>query len=779
MSEPAPVSSDALAETSVERQRRNSADAVANAIQRASQSAVAAAEKALEAWEHVKKQKSQLHEDLKTRRRLVRAVPFFASMHASTMENVVKRLDAETFEEGEEIIKQGEVVEAESDAPACFLIERGVCHAKVLQADGSWEQVAQYEEGSLFGEQSLIHRCPHEATVTAASPVKALVLSARIFSEMLREREYRERRLRRCRMLADLSEGEVGKLAGALECRRFADGQMMIVQGTAGAHIFVLDEGSAVATIRMGEGKRSMKQAVMLYHEGEIFGELAVLEGKPRAASVMAKGAVTVYTFSRDDFEQAVGPISRLQPCVYLRDPRQLLHDFFRPGDGRGPAGALKARNLVPTADASEWFAVYRPCSSDAITQMLSRKAVGKGRGVQGKVAAGRLSGFVPYVQISENRHKAAVGPASAAARTKIYFQSRAARDIALEEMTTVLTEGGLDITAPRIEAIDAFEPQAFGLDVPEPLVREVYIMRPDMTPVQGWETGRKSEPAFMDMNMRATRGGTGPSVVLYQYDDSNPMNPGGLLMAYEEEQVKPVVASFQTFTVGSCGVRCAPLPPDQVALMQWCLERCAAIMGDLHSACWMARWLDLLQRDARSGASPQLPSSGAGDHTTQRIMGEVVEATRATGAVRAGADCFNFYLPQDLEKEFLVVWDGFTSPPWKMLTEPELRQFLLERIKEGYSFPFHPVWAIRDPGWYDVLQELRKAGSPNIKSWLPPEKGILEKIDALHAAHPNGYLRDSSTSRDDPEAPLLLMEDMSSDEMASFVEEAVRNVNP
>ena len=68
-------------------------------------------------------------------------------------------------------------------------------------------------------------------------------------------------------------------------------------------------------------------------------------------------------------------------------------------------------------------------------------------------------------------------------------------------------------------------------------------------------------------------------------------------------------------------------------------------------------------------------------------------------------AECFNFYFPpQELDEEFLVVWDGFSDPPWESRSEPELRKFLLERVQEGYTFPVNPVWPVRDPGWFEVL---------------------------------------------------------------------------
>ena len=41
-----------------------------------------------------------------------------------------------------------------------------------------------------------------------------------------------------------------------------------------------------------------------------------------------------------------------------------------------------------------------------------------------------------------------------------------------------------------------------------------------------------------MDLNLHATRGASSPKPVLYQYDEDEPMNPRGLLIAYEEAAV-------------------------------------------------------------------------------------------------------------------------------------------------------------------------------------------------------------------------------------------------
>ena len=96
----------------------------------------------------------------------------------------------------------------------------------------------------------------------------------------------------------------------------------------------------------------------------------------------------------------------------------------------------------------------------------------------------------------------------------------------------------------------------------------------------------------------------------------------------------------------------------------------------------------------------------------------------------------------QELDDEFLVIWDGFSNPPWQSFKEADLRHFLLERVKEGFSFPINPVWPVRDPGWYEVLNAAMNSseGAKSMKAWFPAESGVIEKIKSLHSSHPQGF---------------------------------------
>ena len=152
-----------------------------------------------------------------------------------------------------------------------------------------------------------------------------------------------------------------------------------------------------------------------------------------------------------------------------------------------------------------------------------------------------------------------------------------------------------------------------------------------------------------MDMNLHSVRGNSTPRVVLYQYDLSDPLNPAGVLIAYAEASVKPVCSDFDTFTVGSRGMRYDPLPPEQVKLIDWELDRTDEVLTTApeNTKNWSGRWLDVIKQAEESGYHPKTPEFGFGDPTSSFLISDVVHVTKTCGAVRHGAECFNFWFPQ------------------------------------------------------------------------------------------------------------------------------------
>eukprot|EP00434_Breviolum_minutum_P023161 symbB.v1.2.020435.t2/scaffold1721.1/size104744/4 len=420
----------------------------------------------------------------------------------------------------------------------------------------------------------------------------------------------------------------------------------------------------------------------------------------------------------------------------------------------RSDLGDVIGFNAAISED-TEWFAVYRPTSRDAIAKMLSGVAVGKGLNVKGKSAKlNRLSGFVPFLQISQESDKADVTPSPPESRITIYFGSEELRRRASGQLQSYMDSEGLDIEDRRIIPLDGY-PATPGLNVPEPLLRYAFIDKPDIQPAVGWETGRISSPAFMDMNLQAVRGDSKPKVVLFQYDQDNAMNPHGLLIAYAESTVKPVVSDFDTFTVGSRGMAYSRLPQDQADLAMWALKHTEQLLRKPSPSSWTSRWLEVLKEAHEAGFHPDIPEYGFGDATSYRLIEGIVDATSESGAVRHGAECFNFYFPQELDENFLVVWEGFCEghddKPWAYMDECELREFLEKRVEEHYAMPLNPIWCVRDDGWYQVLeaQMANPSCAEALKAWYPDGSGILEKIQELNKEFPQGLLPADQVGRE------------------------------
>ncbi|WP_223476787.1 mechanosensitive ion channel family protein [Oricola indica] len=113
-----------------------------------------------------------------------------------------------------------------------------------------------------------------------------------------------------------LERDELAGMARAAKLREFPAGEALVRQGEDGTSLYVVAEGILDVHIDGPDGT-----AVKVGHvlAGEIFGEMSLLTGAPRSASVTAATGVVVFEVTRDQFEavlndrpEIAGEISRL-----------------------------------------------------------------------------------------------------------------------------------------------------------------------------------------------------------------------------------------------------------------------------------------------------------------------------------------------------------------------------------------------------------------------------------------------------------------------------------
>jgi len=220
-------------------------------------------------------------------------------------------------------------------------------------------------------------------------------------------------------------------------------------------------------------------------------------------------------------------------------------------------------------------------------------------------------------------------------------------------------------------------------------------------------------------------------------------------LIAYAEDLVKPVVSDFDTFTVASKGMSYEPVPEDQQKIVCWMLEHAENVLKTPDHNPWTVRWLEVLKKEGERGFHPKIPKYGFGDPTSCRLIGDIVTCTSDCGAIRHGAECFNYYFPQELDDEYLVVWDGFQEEkPWAYKTETTMREFLLERLEDGFCFPMNPVWPVRDKGWWDVWEKnLEVTPASCVAAWYSKKLGVMDIMNRIRASCPQGFIQSADVA--------------------------------
>ena len=176
-------------------------------------------------------------------------------------------------------------------------------------AAGMGTKVAEIGPGGSFGELALMYNAPRAATVVSAEKDCTLWQLDRVtFRRILMDNAFQKRRtyetfLEEVPLLSSLKTYERAKIADALESNKFPAGTEIIKEGDPGDAFYLLEAGEASAY------KRGVEKPVKEYHRGDFFGELALLDDKPRQATITAMSEVKVARLGRDGFKRLLGPV--------------------------------------------------------------------------------------------------------------------------------------------------------------------------------------------------------------------------------------------------------------------------------------------------------------------------------------------------------------------------------------------------------------------------------------------------------------------------------------
>ena len=109
--------------------------------------------------------------------------------------------------------------------------------------------------------------------------------------------------LRGVPLFAGLPDRELEALASSLGKRTFGKGMIIFHGGSLGQTLYIIESG-LVRIFSLSESGQEL--TVNLYGPGEIFGEMALLDGRPRSAGALCMERTVAHTLRRDAFDRCL-----------------------------------------------------------------------------------------------------------------------------------------------------------------------------------------------------------------------------------------------------------------------------------------------------------------------------------------------------------------------------------------------------------------------------------------------------------------------------------------
>ncbi|GMU05710.1 cyclic nucleotide-binding domain-containing protein [Corallococcus caeni] len=233
------------------------------------------------------------------------AIPLFSDLPRDAFIQLFERCPLRRFGPGERILAQG------THGDAFYVICEGSVRV-FREEDGRRQDLATLEGGAFFGEMALLSGAPRAASVESLSDdTQVLEISASVLAALSRSHPPVAKALKkfcRERLLANVMNSSAlfrpfnrKDRRGLVERFRARDverGDVIIREGDATDGLYVILSGE-VEVHKNGQPLSRLK-------EGDLFGEISLLQKTPATATVEASRHTTLLRLPREDFDSLI-----------------------------------------------------------------------------------------------------------------------------------------------------------------------------------------------------------------------------------------------------------------------------------------------------------------------------------------------------------------------------------------------------------------------------------------------------------------------------------------
>jgi CRP-like cAMP-binding protein len=224
------------------------------------------------------------------------------SSHLRALASCLEPLQVRT---GETVVRQDQPCEG------LYYIVSGVGHSEEYDVAGEMMIGAYMQAGDTFGERAFLNdnsEALWEFSVRASSKMELLRIGRRDFDnycrsfptvgKKIRDTVERTLRLRKTPFFQELPPSMAALLLARVRYENVPTGASVVRQGEVGHRFYIIQSGTAEATVMTPAGERRLS----LMGPGDYFGEIALLLDIPRTATVKAIEPLQVGSLEKQDF---------------------------------------------------------------------------------------------------------------------------------------------------------------------------------------------------------------------------------------------------------------------------------------------------------------------------------------------------------------------------------------------------------------------------------------------------------------------------------------------
>ncbi|KAL4109757.1 hypothetical protein PRIC1_001452 [Phytophthora ramorum] len=281
-------------------------------------------------------------DSLVKRAKWLRQVEILASLSERQLALLAGVLKADTYLDGEMIIKQGDV------GDTFFIVEEGNVSCQMegprgfKHSDGIHDrtELAILGHGDYFGEMALLSDMPRNASIFAQGSVKCLSLGRQEFDSMLGpltdvlDRNSRIRILRTIPAFANKSQEALDYAVSQLEIKAFQDSQCIIRQGDTAVAFYIVKSGCVKLIKKRQDGANNLVTEEFLLKANDTFGGEVFDQADKYASTVISAGRsqcqrLKVSSLARSGSRQFtqrvnIGEQGRIKSCTLTLDDIQV-----------------------------------------------------------------------------------------------------------------------------------------------------------------------------------------------------------------------------------------------------------------------------------------------------------------------------------------------------------------------------------------------------------------------------------------------------------------------